>query len=65
MRGIRTGPFLVAVEANMYLPTKLGSVQNDFSLNFEANNNPSIQYVLITKRSAFTRGIRKWSLSGG
>jgi len=65
MRGIRTGSFLVAVEANMYLPTKLGSVQEFFSLNFEANNNPSIQYVLITKRSAFTRGIRKWLLYGG
>jgi hypothetical protein len=64
-RGIRTTLFLRVVEAEMCPPTKLGSTQEFFSLSFEANRKPSIQYLLITKWSVSTRGIRKWLCFGG
>jgi hypothetical protein len=49
----------------MWLPAKLKSAREIFSLSFEANKKRSIQYLLISKRSVSTRGIRKWLFFGG
>ena len=48
-----------------YRVAKLTSNENNFSFNFDLNNNHSWRSLLIVKRSNLARGIRRWAVFEG
>ena len=42
----------------MSIPANLAYAREIFLLSFQAIENPSVQYLLITERSVFMQGIR-------